>query len=111
MQTAPCYVRRFDTIPACVRQMDGGIAVASTALAIRALRRAVKTNAIPDDDDVANRVARCFTALNFHCQTPLKNATFDLFCSDKCQLATVNANRHWLIVTVLQATACIFRQF
>ena len=51
VQNAPCYVpcRRFDTIPACDRQtdrqMDGqtdGIAVASTALAMRALRRAVK---------------------------------------------------------------------
>jgi len=30
---------------------------------------------------------------------PLKNATFDLFCSEKCQLATVVANRYWLIVT------------
>ena len=42
--------RRFDTIPACDRQTDGrtdgqtdGIAVASTALAMRALRCAVKT--------------------------------------------------------------------
>jgi len=41
--------RRFDTIPACDRQTDGqtdgqthGVAVASTALAMRALRRAVK---------------------------------------------------------------------
>jgi len=41
--------RRFDTIPACDRQTDrqtdgqtDGIAVASTALALRALRRAVK---------------------------------------------------------------------
>ena len=37
MQTAPCYVRRFDTIPACDRQTDG-IAVASTALAMRTLQ-------------------------------------------------------------------------
>ena len=38
--------RRFDTIPACDRRTDGqtdGIAVASTALAMRAWRRAVKT--------------------------------------------------------------------
>jgi len=41
--------RRFDTIPACERQTDrqtdrrDGIAVASTALAMRALRPAVKT--------------------------------------------------------------------
>jgi len=48
VQTAPC--RRFDTIP-CVWQTDGqtdrqtdGIAVASTALAMRALRRAVKSS-------------------------------------------------------------------
>jgi len=34
--------RRFDTIPACDGQRDG-IAVASTALAMRALRHAVKT--------------------------------------------------------------------
>ena len=39
MQRATCC--RFDTIPACDRQTDG-IAVASTALAMRALRRAVK---------------------------------------------------------------------
>jgi len=49
MHRATC--RRFDTIPACDgqrdRQTDGrtdGIAVASTALAMLALRRAVKTN-------------------------------------------------------------------
>ena len=42
--------RRFDTIPACDRQTDrradrrtDGIAIASTELAMRALRRAVKT--------------------------------------------------------------------
>jgi len=45
---------------------------------------------------------------NFYSQTPLKNAKFDLFGSEKYQLI---ANRVWLIVTVLQATACIFRQF
>ena len=51
VQTAPCYVcRRFNTIPACDRRTDrqtdrqtDGIAVGSTALAMRALRRAVKT--------------------------------------------------------------------
>jgi len=40
-----CTCSRFDTIPACDRQTDGqtdGIAVASTALAMRALRRADK---------------------------------------------------------------------
>ena len=53
VQTAPCYVRRFDTIPACDGRTDGqtdrrkdrqtdGIAVAITALAMQALRRAVK---------------------------------------------------------------------
>jgi len=39
VQTAPC--RRFDTIPACDGRTDGrtdGIAVANTALAMRALR-------------------------------------------------------------------------
>jgi len=40
VQTAP--FRRFDAILACVRQTDG-ITVASTALAMRALRRPVKT--------------------------------------------------------------------
>jgi len=40
---------------------------------------------------------------NFHCQTPFKNAKFDLFGNDKCQLANLVANRAWLIVTVLQA--------
>jgi len=37
--------RYLDTIPACVRRTDGrtdGNAIASTALAMRALRRAVK---------------------------------------------------------------------
>ena len=50
MQTAWCYVQSFVTIPACDRwtdrQTDGrtdGIAVANTALAMRALRRAVIT--------------------------------------------------------------------
>ena len=50
VQTAPRYTFcRFDTIPACGRQTDrrtdgqtDGIAVASTALAMRALWRAVK---------------------------------------------------------------------
>jgi len=45
VQTAPCYVQSFDTIPACDRQTDrrkDGIAVAiALALAMRALRRAV----------------------------------------------------------------------
>jgi len=42
---------------------------------------------------------------NFHCQTPLKNAEFDLFGfgSEKSQLAYLGANADWLIVTVLQA--------
>ena len=47
VQTAPTC-SRFDTIPACERQTDGrtdrqtdGIAIASTALAMRALRSAV----------------------------------------------------------------------
>jgi len=48
---------------------------------------------------------------NFHRQTPLKNAKFDLFGSAECQLADVVVNRDWLIMTVLQATACIFWQF
>jgi len=39
----------------------------------------------------------------FHCQTPLKNGTFDLFGSEKCQLANLVANRDWLFVEVLQA--------
>jgi len=39
---------------------------------------------------------------NFHCQTPLKNAKFDLFDSEKRQLANLVVNRDWLIVTVLQ---------
>jgi len=43
LHLATCH--RFDTIPLCDRRTDGqtdGIAVASTALAMRALRRAVK---------------------------------------------------------------------
>jgi len=50
MHRATC--RRFDTTPACDRRTDGqtdgqtdGIALASTALAMRALRRAVKIDA------------------------------------------------------------------
>jgi len=45
VQTAPCYVPSFDTIPACDRQTDrqtDETAVASIALAMRALRRSVK---------------------------------------------------------------------
>ena len=44
VQTPPCYVPSFDTIPRVTdRRTDrGGIAVASTALAMRALWRAVK---------------------------------------------------------------------
>jgi len=45
--------RRFDTTPVCDRRTDGqsnaqtdGIAVVSTALAMRALRRAVKTGVV-----------------------------------------------------------------
>ena len=34
---------------------------------------------------------------NFHCQSPLRNAKFDLFRSEKCQLANLVANRHWLM--------------
>jgi len=30
---------------------------------------------------------------NFHCQTPLKNAKFDLFGSEKCPSVNVVANR------------------
>jgi len=48
---------------------------------------------------------------NFNYQKAVKNAKPDLFGSEKCQLANLVANRGWLIVTVLQAMACIFRQF
>ena len=44
---------------------------------------------------------------NFHCQTPLKNAKFDLIGSENCQLAKLVSNRDWLFVAVLQATSCI----
>jgi len=46
VQTAPCYVQSFWR-NTCVCQTDGrtdGIAIGSTALAMRALRRDVKTN-------------------------------------------------------------------
>ena len=56
VQTAPCYHAmccRFDTIPVCDRRTDrwtdgqtDGIAISSTALAMRALRRAVKINIV-----------------------------------------------------------------
>jgi len=39
---------------------------------------------------------------NFHCQTPLKNAKFDLFGSAECQLADVVVNRDWRTMTVLR---------
>jgi len=58
-------------------------------------------------DEVANIVARWFSPLSandyFQCQTPLQNAKFDLFGSEKSQLANLVVNRDWLIVTVLQA--------
>jgi len=41
---------------------------------------------------------------NFHCQTPLKTAKFDLSGSEKSHLANLVANTDWLIVTVLQAS-------
>jgi len=41
---------------------------------------------------------------NFHCHMPLKNAKFDLFGCEKSHLATLFANRDWLIVTIIQAT-------
>jgi len=47
--------RRFDAIPACDRRTDGQtdiIAIASTALAMRALRRAVKMRSTPYQVDV-----------------------------------------------------------
>ena len=33
-----------------------------------------------------------------HCQTLLKNAKYDLFGSEKCQLANLIASRDWLIL-------------
>ena len=61
-------------------------------------------------DNVTNTVASCFSPL-FHCQTHLKNAKFNLYGSEKCQLANLVAHRDRLTVTVLQSAACIFRQF
>jgi len=59
VQTAPCYTyRRFDTIPAC--QTDGqtdGIAVASIALVMRALPRAVKKTRNPEHRRAAAKPA------------------------------------------------------
>jgi len=47
----------------------------------------------PIFDDVANTVERRFYHVepndNFHCQTPLKKPKFDLFVSEKCQLANL----------------------
>jgi len=40
--------------------------------------------------------------MNFHI------GKFDLFGSEKWELANLIANRDWLIVTVLQATECVF---
>jgi len=37
---------------------------------------------------------------NLHCQTPLKNAKFDLFGSEKCQLVNLVANTDGLVVAV-----------
>jgi len=48
---------------------------------------------------------------NFLCQTPLKNDELDLFGIEKCHLANLVANKDWLIMTVLQAMACIFWEF
>jgi len=46
------------------------------------------------DVDVVNTVARRFSPLNnFYYQTPLKNSEFDLFGSEKYQLANLVANR------------------
>jgi len=40
---------------------------------------------------------------NFHCQMPLKNAKFNIFGTEKCQMANLVVNTDWLTVTVLQA--------
>ena len=82
-----------DTIPACDGQTDGrtdGIAIANTALAMRALRRAVKT---VSGEVVAQSIA--FRAVSIYWQEDdlfllkswlklthplLKAATFDTFC-------------------------------
>jgi len=59
----PATCHRFDTIPACDGQTDGqtvgrtdGIAVANTALAMRALRRAVKTEMLRRNGSVVKSV-------------------------------------------------------
>jgi len=47
---------------------------------------------------------------NFTARRLWKTPNLTYFGSEKCQLANLVANTDWLIVTVLQATACIFRQ-
>jgi len=58
-------------------------------------------------------VARYFSPFKptdiFRCQTPSKNAKFDLFGSEKCQLANLVSNRDCLILTVVQAMGCKIR--
>jgi len=64
MHRATC--RRFETIPACDGQTDGQtdeIAVASTALAMQALRRAVKA---ASGNVVAQSIA--FRVVSIYCE-------------------------------------------
>ena len=62
VQTDRATCSRFDTIPACDRRRDrqtDGIVVASTALAMRALRRAVKRR-------VQDRTGKSHKTVMFH---------------------------------------------
>ena len=73
VKTARATCRRFDTIPACDRQTDrwtdgqtDGIAVASTALAMQALRHAVKKSAAHTDSPDGETGKTCLGG-GMHC--------------------------------------------
>jgi len=48
---------------------------------------------------------------NFHCQMPLKMPNLTYLAVKNASWQNLVANKDSLIVTVVQATGCIFRQF
>ena len=74
-------------------------------------------NTIMNTNTKAHFAARCFSPFSAKRKFSLSNAfaktpKLTYFAVKKCQLANLVANRDWLIImTALQATACIFRQF
>ena len=83
--------RRFDTIPACDRRTDrqtDGIAIASTTLAMRALRRAVKTTDCTRSARIVVYTPSVYGSYN-------NNSYVTNTRSDKCAVWTSTLNDGW----------------